>query len=96
MNLCPMLKDSPLYIESDLTYISIMVVCSEFCNAYGLGSDRYTFCQKCFNDIQGDTVTLGDDPTQAQTCKLINSDFGMREKLGDKLQLLLFSMDQND
>lgn len=35
--------------------------------AYGLGSDRYTFCQKCFNDIQGDTVTLGDDPTQAQT-----------------------------
>uniref|UniRef100_A0A1Y1MJM8 histone acetyltransferase n=1 Tax=Photinus pyralis TaxID=7054 RepID=A0A1Y1MJM8_PHOPY len=36
-------------------------------NAYGLGSNRYTFCQKCFNDIQGDTVTLGDDPTQAQT-----------------------------
>ncbi|XP_074038438.1 CREB binding protein nejire isoform X4 [Leptinotarsa decemlineata] len=35
--------------------------------AYGLGSDRYTFCQKCFNDIQGDTVTLGEDPTQAQT-----------------------------
>lgn len=35
--------------------------------AYGLASDRYTFCQKCFNDIQGDTVTLGDDPTQAQT-----------------------------
>lgn len=35
--------------------------------AYGLGSNRYTFCQKCFNDIPGDTVTLGDDPTQAQT-----------------------------
>ncbi|XP_072396537.1 histone lysine acetyltransferase CREBBP isoform X3 [Diabrotica undecimpunctata] len=35
--------------------------------AYGLASDRYTFCQKCFNEIQGDTVTLGDDPTQAQT-----------------------------
>ena len=35
--------------------------------AYGLVSDRYTFCQKCFNDIPGDTVTLGDDPTQPQT-----------------------------
>jgi len=34
---------------------------------YGLLSDRYTFCQKCFNDIPGDTVTLGDDPTQPQT-----------------------------
>ncbi|XP_029678514.1 LOW QUALITY PROTEIN: CREB-binding protein-like, partial [Formica exsecta] len=29
--------------------------------------NRYTFCQKCFNDIPGDTVTLGDDPTQPQT-----------------------------
>ncbi|CAG4940100.1 unnamed protein product [Colias eurytheme] len=29
--------------------------------------NRYTFCQKCFNDIQGDTVTLGDDPLQPQT-----------------------------
>lgn len=28
---------------------------------------RYTFCQKCFNDIPGDTVTLGDDPLQSQT-----------------------------
>lgn len=27
----------------------------------------YTFCQKCFNDIPGDTVTLGDDPLQTQT-----------------------------
>ncbi|XP_045763305.1 histone lysine acetyltransferase CREBBP isoform X10 [Maniola jurtina] len=35
--------------------------------AYGVVSDRYTFCQKCFNDIQGDTVTLGDDPLQPQT-----------------------------
>ncbi|XP_063635647.1 histone acetyltransferase p300-like [Cydia splendana] len=35
--------------------------------AYGVVSDRYTFCQKCFNDIQGDTVTLGDDPMQTQT-----------------------------
>uniref|UniRef100_A0A1A9W3Z8 histone acetyltransferase n=1 Tax=Glossina brevipalpis TaxID=37001 RepID=A0A1A9W3Z8_9MUSC len=34
---------------------------------YGVASNRYTFCQKCFNDIQGDTVTLGDDPLQSQT-----------------------------
>ncbi|XP_071570940.1 CREB-binding protein-like [Temnothorax nylanderi] len=26
--------------------------------------NRYTFCQKCFSDIPGDTVTLGDDPMQ--------------------------------
>ncbi|KAG5682698.1 hypothetical protein PVAND_012032 [Polypedilum vanderplanki] len=29
--------------------------------------DRYVFCQRCFNDIPGDTVSLGDDPTQTQT-----------------------------
>ncbi|KAK5905615.1 hypothetical protein CgunFtcFv8_001560 [Champsocephalus gunnari] len=27
----------------------------------------YHFCEKCFNEIQGDTVSLGDDPTQPQT-----------------------------
>ena len=32
-----------------------------------LFSDRYTFCDKCFNDIPGDTVGLGDDPSQPQT-----------------------------
>ena len=31
-----------------------------------LVSDRYTFCQKCFNDITGDSVSLGDDPSQPQ------------------------------
>ncbi|CAG0891726.1 unnamed protein product [Darwinula stevensoni] len=34
---------------------------------YWCYQNRYTFCQKCFNDIQGDTVTLGDDPSQPQT-----------------------------
>ncbi|KAK3520326.1 hypothetical protein QTP70_021365 [Hemibagrus guttatus] len=34
---------------------------------YGLLADRYHFCEKCFNEIQGDSVTLGDDPTQPQT-----------------------------
>ena len=28
---------------------------------------RYTYCQKCFNDIPGDTVSLGDDPLQSAT-----------------------------
>lgn len=28
---------------------------------------RYTYCLKCFNDIPGDTVSLGDDPTQPPT-----------------------------
>uniref|UniRef100_A0A673N7W7 histone acetyltransferase n=1 Tax=Sinocyclocheilus rhinocerous TaxID=307959 RepID=A0A673N7W7_9TELE len=29
--------------------------------------NRYHFCEKCFNEIQGDSVTLGDDPAQPQT-----------------------------
>uniref|UniRef100_A0A7N9AR50 histone acetyltransferase n=1 Tax=Mastacembelus armatus TaxID=205130 RepID=A0A7N9AR50_9TELE len=29
--------------------------------------NRYHFCEKCFNEIQGNSVTLGDDPSQPQT-----------------------------
>ncbi|XP_077308681.1 histone acetyltransferase p300 [Lithobates pipiens] len=29
--------------------------------------NRYHFCEKCFNEIQGESVSLGDDPTQPQT-----------------------------
>jgi hypothetical protein len=32
-----------------------------------LFNDKYTFCDKCFNDIQGDTVALTDDPSAPQT-----------------------------
>jgi len=32
-----------------------------------LFSDKYTFCDKCFADIPGDSVGLGDDPSQPQT-----------------------------
>ncbi|KAK1881675.1 Histone acetyltransferase p300, partial [Dissostichus eleginoides] len=35
--------------------------------AYFSYQNRYHFCEKCFNEIQGDTVSLGDDPTQPQT-----------------------------
>ncbi|ODN03688.1 CREB-binding protein, partial [Orchesella cincta] len=28
--------------------------------------NRYTYCQKCFNEIPGETVNLGDDPTAPQ------------------------------
>lgn len=34
---------------------------------FGLLADRYHFCEKCFNEIQGESVSLGDDPTQPQT-----------------------------
>uniref|UniRef100_A0A8C5HM22 histone acetyltransferase n=1 Tax=Gouania willdenowi TaxID=441366 RepID=A0A8C5HM22_GOUWI len=34
---------------------------------YGLIADRYHFCEKCFGEIQGNSVTLGDDPAQPQT-----------------------------
>ncbi|KAL3266918.1 hypothetical protein HHI36_011068 [Cryptolaemus montrouzieri] len=55
--------------------------------ALGLGSDRYTFCQKCFNDIQGDTVTIGDDPSQAQTA--IKKD-QFKEMKNDHLEMEAF------
>ena len=29
-----------------------------------LVSERYTFCHKCFNEVVGDSVQLGDDPSQ--------------------------------
>ena len=31
-----------------------------------LFSDKYNFCQKCFNEVPGDTVSMGDDPSQPQ------------------------------
>uniref|UniRef100_A0A3B4F6M7 histone acetyltransferase n=1 Tax=Pundamilia nyererei TaxID=303518 RepID=A0A3B4F6M7_9CICH len=34
---------------------------------FGLLANRYHYCEKCFNEIQGETVSLGDDPTQPQT-----------------------------
>uniref|UniRef100_A0A3Q2W7P0 histone acetyltransferase n=1 Tax=Haplochromis burtoni TaxID=8153 RepID=A0A3Q2W7P0_HAPBU len=35
--------------------------------AYFSYQNRYHYCEKCFNEIQGETVSLGDDPTQPQT-----------------------------
>lgn len=35
--------------------------------AYFSYQNRYHFCEKCFTEIQGDNVTLGDDPAQPQT-----------------------------
>ena len=32
-----------------------------------LFSDKYSFCDKCFGDIPGEYVSLGDDPSQPQT-----------------------------
>ncbi|KAK6630216.1 hypothetical protein RUM43_015009 [Polyplax serrata] len=46
--------------------------------------NRYTFCQKCFNDIPGDTVTLGDDPSQSQS--VIKKD-QFKELKNDHLEL---------
>ncbi|KAL4648694.1 CREB-binding protein-like isoform X3 [Arapaima gigas] len=40
--------------------------------------NRYYFCEKCFNEIQGDSVTLGDDPAQPQT--MISKDQFERKK----------------
>ncbi|XP_029997672.1 histone acetyltransferase p300 isoform X5 [Sphaeramia orbicularis] len=45
---------------------------------YGLLADRYHFCEKCFNEIQGESVSLGDDPSQPQTS--INKDQFQRKK----------------
>ncbi|KAL1005748.1 hypothetical protein UPYG_G00063490 [Umbra pygmaea] len=46
--------------------------------AYYSYQNRYHFCEKCFNEIQGDNVTLGDDPTQPQT--MISKDQFERKK----------------
>ncbi|KAM4631752.1 CREB-binding protein [Discoglossus pictus] len=35
--------------------------------AYYSYQNRYHFCEKCFSEIQGENVTLGDDPSQPQT-----------------------------
>lgn len=40
---------------------------------YGLLADRYHFCEKCFNEIQGESVSLGDDPSQPQTWVIVSS-----------------------
>ncbi|XP_037834605.1 histone acetyltransferase p300 isoform X3 [Kryptolebias marmoratus] len=45
---------------------------------YGLLADRYHFCEKCFNEIQGESVSLGDDPSQPQTS--INKDQFQKKK----------------
>ena len=38
-----------------------------------LFNDKYTFCDKCFNDIAGDTVALTDDPSAPQTWVLFTN-----------------------
>nr|XP_034986339.1 CREB-binding protein isoform X2 [Zootoca vivipara] len=35
--------------------------------AYFSYQNRYHFCERCFTEIQGENVTLGDDPAQPQT-----------------------------
>ncbi|TSK14685.1 CREB-binding protein [Bagarius yarrelli] len=35
--------------------------------AYFSYQNRYHFCEKCFNEIQAESVSLGDDPSQPQT-----------------------------
>uniref|UniRef100_A0AAR2JUV6 histone acetyltransferase n=1 Tax=Pygocentrus nattereri TaxID=42514 RepID=A0AAR2JUV6_PYGNA len=54
---------------------------------YGLLANRYHFCEKCFNEIQGENVSLGDDPTQPQTS--INKD-QFQKKRNDTLDPELF------
>uniref|UniRef100_A0A452V905 histone acetyltransferase n=1 Tax=Ursus maritimus TaxID=29073 RepID=A0A452V905_URSMA len=50
-------------IPRDATYYSYQNSSPQ----YGLLADRYHFCEKCFNEIQGESVSLGDDPSQPQT-----------------------------
>ncbi|XP_015282280.1 PREDICTED: CREB-binding protein-like [Gekko japonicus] len=35
--------------------------------AYYSYQNRYHFCERCFTEIQGENITLGDDPAQPQT-----------------------------
>ena len=54
-------------------FLQALNICNLFFNLIfirnptpALVSDRYTFCTKCFNDISGDSVSMGDDPSQPQ------------------------------
>ncbi|KAF7204814.1 histone acetyltransferase p300 isoform X1 [Nothobranchius furzeri] len=49
--------------------------------------NRYHYCEKCFNEIQGENISLGDDPTQPQTS--INKD-QFEKKKNDTLDPELF------
>ncbi|GFT06941.1 CREB-binding protein [Trichonephila clavipes] len=52
-------RNSPPLSVSELAEVELEV---------GTGCiSRYTYCQKCFSEIPGDTITLGDDPTQPPT-----------------------------
>ncbi|KAF5888881.1 histone acetyltransferase [Clarias magur] len=55
--------------------------------AYFSYQNRYHFCEKCFNEIQGENVSLSDDPTQPQTA--INKD-QFEKKKNDTLDPELF------
>uniref|UniRef100_A0A671P770 histone acetyltransferase n=1 Tax=Sinocyclocheilus anshuiensis TaxID=1608454 RepID=A0A671P770_9TELE len=55
--------------------------------AYFSYQNRYHFCEKCFNEIQGESVSLGDDPSQPQTS--INKD-QFEKKKNDMLDPELF------
>ncbi|KAF5906320.1 histone acetyltransferase, partial [Clarias magur] len=55
--------------------------------AYFSYQNRYHFCEKCFNEIQGESVSLGDDPSQPQTS--INKD-QFEKKKNDTLDPELF------
>ncbi|XP_013855486.1 histone acetyltransferase p300, partial [Austrofundulus limnaeus] len=46
--------------------------------AYFSYQNRYHFCEKCFNEIQGENVSLGDDPSQPQAS--INKDQFQKKK----------------
>ncbi|KAK2833764.1 hypothetical protein Q5P01_017653 [Channa striata] len=46
--------------------------------AYFSYQNRYHFCEKCFNEIQSESVSLGDDPSQPQTS--ISKDQFQRKK----------------
>ncbi|KAK6291077.1 hypothetical protein J4Q44_G00385190 [Coregonus suidteri] len=61
-------------IPRDATYFSYQNSSPQF----GLLADRYHFCEKCFNEIQGECVSLGDDPSQPQTS--ISKDQFQRKK----------------
>uniref|UniRef100_A0A674BFH7 histone acetyltransferase n=1 Tax=Salmo trutta TaxID=8032 RepID=A0A674BFH7_SALTR len=61
-------------IPRDAAYFSYQNSSPQF----GLLADRYHFCEKCFNEIQGECVSLGDDPSQPQTS--ISKDQFQRKK----------------
>lgn len=61
--LCTIARDAPYYGYQNRQVL--MWWASQELLSWAILSCRYVYCQKCFGEILGDTITVGDDPLTA-------------------------------